>query len=329
MNQDRIELSHIAAPDAALADEEAARQVPLSLPDLALVRTALLAEYPMATARMVGDELVFDDDGGFKSAMNAGFFLMEIPGDLGLDGTDLLCAEFFKDRDGSATDPYRGFREVEIPGYGQGYFDRPHDQLESFFVGHENWSSCLPLGVAAAGPEIARVATAVLKSVLREVAIPEPEWARLVGNVCDGGGHRLLGFNHFRPEKPMRGSRFHRDGSWVTVLRSTRPGLVSSVDGKVYAINPRPGYFIINFGSALEILTGDLPTPVKAHIHGVARSGPGNGSQEGRTSYAMCLYSDADANLYRYADGQAIFHQTVLDYFAENAARVYDAADGL
>ena len=82
----------------------------------------------------------------------------------------------------------------------------------------------------------------------------------------------MFGFNHFRTSKPIRGSKFHRDSGWVTVLRSTEPGLIAYIDGQLRSINPLPGHLIINFGSSMEVLSEHLSRKVHANVHGVART---------------------------------------------------------
>ncbi|MBN3725602.1 2OG-Fe(II) oxygenase family protein [Burkholderia sp. Ac-20379] len=308
-----------AAQAAALAD----------LPDLCDLRLDALPERPIARASLARQALRFDDPGGFALACESGFFALRIPDALDLAPTDRLCANFFAPRTGDAGDTgnaYRGFRGLVLDDGYQGYFDRPHDQLESLFVSDTGWHAHLPADVGDTGRRMASIADDILRCVLRGVGVAADEMARVTGGAADGAGHHMLGFNHYRPEKAMRGSKFHRDGSWVTLLRSTEPGLVALIDGGLFAIRADSGYLIVNFGRIMEILTEGLAQPVRASIHGVTRTA---GEGAGRTSYTMCNYSRIDADVYGYEAGRAMRRQTMREYVAQQAQRSYDDLNAL
>ncbi|GAB7536552.1 2OG-Fe(II) oxygenase family protein [Burkholderia sp. 3C] len=319
-------------PDAACRsapDRDAQAAVLGDLPDLCDLRLDALPERPMARASLVQQALRFDDPGGFGLACESGFFLLRIPEGLDLAPTDRLCANFFTPHAGDASDAgnaYRGFRSLVLDDGYQGYFDRPHDQLESLFVSDTGWHAHLPPEVAATGRRMASIADDILRCVLRGIGVSEGEMARVTGGAADGAGHHMLGFNHYRPEKAMRGSKFHRDGSWVTLLRSTEPGLVALIDGELFAIHADPGYLIVNFGRVMEVLTEGLARPVRASIHGVTRTA---GEGAGRTSYTMCNYSRIDADVYGYEAGRAVRRQSMREYVAQQAQRSYDDLNAL
>ncbi|WP_178113376.1 hypothetical protein [Acerihabitans arboris] len=63
------------------------------------------------------------------------------------------------------------------------------------------------------------------------------------------------------------------------------------------AINPEEGYFIINFGSSIEILTESFTNKVHANVHGVVQTY--RSDEQGRHSYAMFLDSDISGDVYR------------------------------
>ena len=79
------------------------------------------------------------------------------------------------------------------------------------------------------------------------------------GHALSGRGTYHLTFNHFRPEIDARGLNVHKDSGWVTVLRSLDPGLEVQRDGRWEPIDPEPGWFIVNFGCAMEILHETRP----------------------------------------------------------------------
>jgi len=133
----------------------------------------------------------------------------------------------------------------------------------------------------------------------------------------------MLAFNHFRSTKDTRGSKFHRDSGWVTVLRSTEPGLLALIDGELRSVDPVPGYFIVNFGSSLEVLTERLPAPVRANVHGVAHTRRAPGTPD-RTSYAIFLDSALGGTIHRWEDNTAHPVQSVAEFAEQEVNRTYD-----
>ncbi|WOX15316.1 2OG-Fe(II) oxygenase family protein [Streptomyces sp. N50] len=273
-------------------------------------------------ARLDGERLVFDRPTGFDQALQQGFFLLRVPNAVDTAPGDLFAAHFHEPAAGDAQDVYRGYRDIQVPGDYQGYFDREHDQWENFYIETANFA-LLPDSVTRLGQELSRLGIHVLRAVLDHVGIPRREWAKVTGGLTEHHGHRMLAFNHFRPDKPVRGSKFHRDSGWVTVLRSTEPGLLALIDGDLHAINPEPGYFAVNFGSSFEVLTERLPHPVRANVHGVARTERQPG-QPHRTSYVIFLDSDLAGTIYRYQDGEPQAVQSVADFAVQEVSRTYD-----
>ncbi|MQT41171.1 hypothetical protein GHO31_19250 [Pseudomonas sp. FSL R10-2172] len=170
---------------------------------------------------------------------------------------------------------------------------------------------------------MAAIGISVLRSTLTHLKLPVSDWPCISSGLSENGGHQMLAFNHFRSSKKARGCKFHRDSGWVTVLRSTEPGLYAWINGQIRAINPEPGYFIINFGSSFEVLTERLETPVRANIHGVAQLEPREPGRE-RTSYALFLDSALDGTIYQYRRGRAVVLQSVADFAEQEVARTYD-----
>ncbi|WP_338635818.1 2OG-Fe(II) oxygenase family protein [Spirobacillus cienkowskii] len=133
----------------------------------------------------------------------------------------------------------------------------------------------------------------------------------------------MLAFNHFRADKDTRGTKFHRDSGWVTVLRSTEPGLVALIDEQLYSINPKEDHFIINFGSSIEVLTQAMKTPVRANIHGVVQTVK-KFQETNRTSYVVFLDSNLNGQIFRYESGNPITVQTVKEFAIQEVIRTYD-----
>lgn len=302
----------------------ATKRSPVALPSL--VTEALAAGYPvfeMERSKMADGRLVFDRNEGFARAISQGFFLVEIPSGVDTTGGDSFARHFFEPKVGDLLDRYRGFRDVKVRGDYQGYFDREHDQWENFYIEMANWEDILPPEVARLGHQMTDLGIAILRSVLEFIDVPARDWALVTGGLTERQGHQMLAFNHFRTEKPVRGSKFHRDSGWVTVLRSTESGLIALIEGRLWRVNPQPGYFIANFGSSIEVLTNELPRPVRASIHGVARMEPVEGRQD-RTSYVTFLDSNLSGMIHRYRDGRPVPVQTMAEFAVQEVSRTYN-----
>lgn len=281
----------------------------------------------MARAQFECDTLRFDEANGFDRALSDGFFLLKIPNSVELDAGDRFVRHFFEPHADGELAPYTGYRNCVVPGDYQGYFDREHDQWENFYIERSNWAM-LPAAVAHTGEAMSEIGIAILRATLGHLGIPEFEWDTLTGGLTAKHGHQMLAFNHFRSDKRVRGSKFHRDSGWVTVLRSTAPGLLAYIDDGLRAIDPESGYFIINFGSSIEVLTEHLPKPVRASIHGVARTIRRHDGQE-RVSYAVFLDSDLHGDIYQYQGEAPVRVQAVRDFAIQEVSRTYDDVEHL
>ncbi len=295
---------------------------PVTLPPMPLESQA--KDYPpiaMARSRLVDGRLVFERPTGFEQALRQGFFLLKPPPELDFTPGDRFVRSCFLAPQAGALAPYTGFKTREVPGAYQGYFDREHDQWENFYIERANWN-LIPEDVASLGVHMAELGIGVLRSVLEGLGIPSDEWAQITSGLSEGKGHQMLGFNHFRADKPTRGSKFHRDSGWITVLRSTEPGLIAYVDGRLRSIDPEPGHLIINFGSSMEVLSEHLPRKVHANIHGVVRTERDSLSE--RYSYVVFLDSDLAGDIYQYGPAGARKVQTVLAFAEQEVSRTYN-----
>ncbi len=303
-------------------------RAPVALPPMPDEAEAARA-YPAVTmerSRLEGGRLVFDRREGFDRALAQGFFLIRIPDDVDVTPGDLFASHFYEPKRGDALDVYRGFRDAAVPGDYQGYFDREHDQWENFYIELANWEGVLPPAVTLLGHQMTELGIAVMREVFAYLQLPEREWAQVTSGLSDKRGHQMLAFNHFRSNKPVRGTKFHRDSGWVTILRSVEPGLLGLIEGELCAINPVPGYFIANFGSSIEVLTERLATPVRANVHGVARTRRAAG-QADRMSYVVFLDSNLAGDIYRYEDGAPRRVQSVAEFAVQEVNRTYDGDD--
>lgn len=55
------------------------------------------------------------------------------------------------------------------------------------------------------------------------------------------------------PEKRLQE---HKDTVMITILWAPDEGVEANIDGKWYPVTPKPGYVVVNFGNALELMTG-------------------------------------------------------------------------
>jgi isopenicillin N synthase-like dioxygenase len=76
-------------------------------------------------------------------------------------------------------------------------------------------------------------------------------------------------------------------------------GLEALIADQWVDITPTEGYFVINFGASLEILTKYLKYPVKAILHRVKEVVYQKGVKD-RYSFASFLNSPANLDLYQY-----------------------------
>lgn len=290
------------------------------------VESVALDTYPPAElqrGRLNDGDLVFDDPQGLQRALADGFFLLRMPGGTSIAAMDRFCGNFFKPADPTSdASEYRGFRDRDVPGDYQGYFDREHDQWENFYVETGNWA-VLPDAVAVEGAALVATGVAVLRSILRSLDIPEEHWQLLTGGLTADGGHRMLAFNHFRSNKQTRGCKFHRDSGWVTVLRSTESGLVALIGDHLQMVWPEDGHFVVNFGSSIEVLTAHLPTPVRASVHGVVQTQRADPASD-RLSYVAFLDSDLSGDIYQMVDGAPRYVETVAEFAVREVSRTYD-----
>lgn len=278
----------------------------------------------MPKAMIVDNRLVFSKAEEFSSALELGFFLIRIPDDFDLTPGDLFVRNFFKPRNSLDDNYYTGYKDIKIDAPYQGYFDREFDQWENYYIESAHWEKTLPPPLCLLGQKMATLGISILKNIFIHLKIPEKLWGTITSDLSKMQGHQMLAFNHFRSEKPTRGSKFHRDSGWVTILRSTEPGLVALIGDRLYAVNPENGYFIVNFGSSIEILTALLPTPVRANIHGVVRTNKRN-NLEGRTSYTIFLDSNLKGDIYQLeSPDKARIIQTVADFAVQEVQRTYD-----
>lgn len=268
-------------------------------------------------AEVIDGELKFETPCNFDQALQDGLFLVRIPPNLDVVSGDQFSHNFYKPKNGYLNDNYRGFQHVLFDQSYQGYFDRKEDQAESLYIEESNWKSFLPSELQTLGYQMIVLGINILKSILKKVEVHEQDWDQVTGDVVTHKGHQMLTFNHFRPEKDTRGMKLHTDSGWVTLLRSTKPGLVAVIDNKLFSVNPEKSFFIVNFGRTLEILTEKLKIPLKAQKHGVVKIRKQSDQNPDRISYTLFLDSNLKSNVYKYENKKAVFYKTMDEFIEE------------
>ncbi len=280
---------------------------------------------PWQIAHLAGGALVFDTSPGLSQALRDGFFFVAQPAGLDLTAGDRFAQSFYRQAGG---DPYRGFTAwtPDRLALHEGYYRREVDQTEQFFLERRFWTTVYPPELAAQAVAMQRFALAILTAVLGEIDLPRALWDQATGGCASDAGTYHLTFNHFRPSVRARGLNVHKDSGWVTVLRSLEPGLEVDRGGTWVPIDPIPGYFIVNFGCAMEVLTRRSRTPVAAVAHRVVEQPDTGGAKPDRFSYALFADSSLDESvcpgLFGYDPGRGLAlemnFRTFLDEILKN-----------
>nr|WSY50049.1 hypothetical protein OG999_07765 [Streptomyces sp. NBC_00886] len=264
-------------------------------------------------ATLCNGTLDFEQPGGLSKALTDGFFFVRQPPGMPLTAGDRFANGFHLPQDPEGADLFRGFKRLTSDRLGnrQGYFCRDADQTEQFFLESRFWEGIFPEALRAEAEAKRDFALGILTGVLIHLDLPPQLWDRATGHALSGRGTYHLTFNHFRPEIDARGLNVHKDSGCVTVLRSIDPGLEVQRDGRWEPINPEPGWFIVNFGCSMEILTRNSATPVAAVAHRVRRQvADRSGSSPDRFSYALFVDSSLDESLcpglFRYEPGTGL-----------------------
>jgi len=184
-----------------------------------------LPKIEMPKGEIIDSNLIFKNQANdFTKALELGFFLVKIPSEIDLSPGDRFAKNFFKPKDGNTNlDQYRGYKEVDLGQPYQGYFDREFDQWENFYIESSNWQKYLTPPLVLLGNQMTDLGITILRNVLKYLQIPEQIWTKVTSGLSDKKGHHMLAFNHSRSNKAVRGTKFHRDSGWVTVLRSWEP----------------------------------------------------------------------------------------------------------
>lgn len=280
-------------------------------------------------ARLCHESLVFETSGGLASALRDGFFYVSIPEVLDLRPQDHFVRSFYHEASVERNNSYAGFKAYGSSDLGpyQGYFARDSDQAEQFFIEKKNWNLLFPLDLTCTSYALLSFTLTLLREIFSKLGVPDDNLQEGTGGCLTEHGTHTYTFNHFRPVNHPRGLNVHKDSGWLTVLRSFDPGLEILRDGAWISINPIEGYFIVNFGCAMEIFTRNLPCQVTAVTHRVVSQPTDRPSD--RFSYALfvdtSLSKDNMRGLYEYVPKKGLKYVVDFDQFLKNILnKTYD-----
>ncbi len=255
-------------------------------------------EAELQRASLANGLLVFASDQARATALQDGVFLLRIPDDLDVQACDLFASHFFK---GAAKHPYGAFREVTSATFDDpllGFHERTN-QIEQFLLERRFWASHYPVEIFQAGERLTQLSRQVLRAILALTDIEPGHWHLATGGASEAQGSYHLTFNHYRPRFDGVGLASHKDDGFLTLLRTTEPGLEVNRNDRWEALVPDPGHFVVNFGLSMEVLTRESSTPVKAIMHRVSRQ------THDRCSFAHFTSSHctpgAEAGIYSYS----------------------------
>lgn len=228
-------------------------------------------------------------DGLPEEALKTGFFYLKKPDGLDED-TQKVRAELpglFKNE---------ALKEIERGAFG-GHTDHNTQkdgkrmmQVETIAFTHEYWAETYGVHAPEIMPALekqTKLATTLLRETLKQTGIPEEQWDQISNGASEGKGVFTYLVNHYQSNVDARFAlKEHCDFSMITILDLNKKGLEAWIAEAWVPVDPKPGYFVINYGQALEHLTNGL---VKAILHRVKAQTASDGDR-----FTGAFYIDGD-----------------------------------
>ena len=261
---------------------------------------AVVADAEFERARIEHGSLVFETPAGQGRALDDGIFLLRMPPGLDVTAGDGFAAQFFL---GPGVPPYGRFRELGPEEFGDPLlgFHRRTNQIEQFLLERRFWDRYYPAEIAHLGGQLVQLSQQILASVLAYVGIPSALAAQATGGCTEARGSYHLTFNHYRPDHEGCGLSSHKDDGFLTILRTTAPGLEVNRRSQWERVPVYRELLVINFGLSMEILTAQCDRPVAAIMHRVSHQDLDRSSFGHFTS--SCCLPGFDEGIYRYRAG--------------------------
>jgi isopenicillin N synthase-like dioxygenase len=265
--------------------------------------------------------LTFERPEDAALALELGAFLVAIPRNWDMAPGLELCRNFYKPPRFSG-DRYRGHITHGHAESKLGYADRPN-QVEQLQLESAHWEKYLPAEVASLLRQMEVLTLDTLHGVLAAAGVPRADWETITGDASSGEGWCHSTVNHYRSRVRDRiGIVDHTDSGFITVLFADQPGLEILQDGHWQPVEVQNSYFIVNLGDCLEILSKNLPHPMKAVIHRVPES-PQISVKEDRSSFTVFMGPRYDMPIYTYdSSGRFVEHQQFRDFSIDKAAQL-------
>jgi len=243
------------------------------------------------------NNMFFESLNSFEEAINDGFFLLKIPEYIDLSPGIKLSESFYQES--NKADAYTGFKNKNI------YFDREHFQTEHILLDQNHRKDLFPEELNVLCNMMDKIGTIVLQYVFQQLEIPKHDWFKISGGSIESKGTQWFACSHYRTNLRRPGCATHKDTGFITVLFINQSGLEAFIEDQWVDITPTEGYFVINFGASLEILTKYLKYPVKAILHRVKEVVYQKGVKD-RYSFASFLNSPANLDLYQYDEDKSL-----------------------
>ena len=244
------------------------------------------------------NNMFFESLNSFEEAINDGFFLLKIPEYIDLSPGIKLSESFYQES--TKADAYTGFKNKKNI-----YFDREHFQTEHILLDQNHRKDLFPEELNVLCNMMDKIGTIVLQYVFQQLEIPKHDWFKISGGSIESKGTQWFACSHYRTNLRRPGCATHKDTGFITVLFINQSGLEAFIEDQWVDITPTEGYFVINFGASLEILTKYLKYPVKAILHRVKEVVYQKGVKD-RYSFASFLNSPANLDLYQYDEDKSL-----------------------
>jgi len=244
------------------------------------------------------NNMFFESLNSFEEAINDGFFLLKIPEYIDLSPGIKLSESFYQES--TIADAYTGFKNKKNI-----YFDREHFQTEHILLDQNHRKDLFPEELNVLCNMMDKIGTIVLQYVFQQLEIPKHDWFKISGGSIESKGTQWFACSHYRTNLRRPGCATHKDTGFITVLFINQSGLEAFIEDQWVDITPTEGYFVINFGASLEILTKYLKYPVKAILHRVKEVVYQKGVKD-RYSFASFLNSPANLDLYQYDEDKSL-----------------------
>jgi hypothetical protein len=252
----------------------------------------------LVTAVVGDDNLRFASTSERSEAMRAGIFLLRVPDGVALAPADSVANSFYLPDTLSADgQPFRSLSSERFSDPLLGFHART-DQIEQFLLEARFWRGVYPEPVLSTAAQLRLIAAIIVRDALDYAGIPPHLWFAATGGCSSDAGAYHLTFNHYRPAHRSIGLSSHKDDGFVTILRTTWPGLEVNVDNHWELVPGSADVLVVNFGLATELLTRAAAHPISAIMHRVVEQ------TNDRDSWALFSSSncapDGDAGIFAY-----------------------------